>query len=249
MTVVLTVALLFADFGDAVAQARRVSEGGVNPRSRVGLVQDPGAGAGEYRYLRVTAKGKTNECNFVVTRNDKDKGWSIVSVTGALTVSARYDVRDQLLAADVTQAAREKKLVASFRAGASLATITLADGKKSELKVPPAGVIVTSAPDWTDVFLMCRRYDRTKVGKQSFPGIWLHPSKDWLRLTFTIERVGKDNIEVDGKKRMADRFVIHLRNKSEYTAWADENGLLLRLRPGSKGEPAYELLLEVSPKR
>lgn len=205
-----------------------------------GVVDAGEAQTREHRYLRVTTKGKSNECKFVVTQHDDS--WLIRAVTGALKVSAAYDRKDQLTAAIVAQSTGGKKTIALVTVTAGRAEIT-SGGKTTELEVPPS-VIVTSAPDWSDVFLMCRRYDRAKGGKQSFPGLWLHPDKGAFRLTFTIERVGKDTIELGEKKRMADRFIIHLRNKSEYTAWADDDGLLLRLRPGSKGTPAYELLLD-----
>jgi hypothetical protein len=194
----------------------------------------------EFRYLRATTKSKSGECKFVVSQ--EAKGWKIRAVTGSLSVSAAYDDKDNLLAAEVVQATGAKKTSSRVRGKSGRAEITSADGNVTEVDAPP-GVIVTSAPDWTDVFLLCRRYDRAKGGKQSFPGLWVHPSKGAFRLTFTIQRTGKDTLELGGKKHALDRFIIHLRNKSEYTAWADENGLLVRLRPGSKGEPTYELLL------
>ena len=106
----------------------------------------------------------------------------------------------------------------------------------------PKGVIVTSAPDWTDTWLLCRYYDRPKGGKQEFAALWIHPEQPAQRLNFSIERVGKQTIEHNGKKQELDRFTIRIRNNSEYIAWADDQGRMIKLM--SKNNAGTDLVLE-----
>jgi hypothetical protein len=122
---------------------------------------------------------------------------------------------------------------------AKSATVVVTDGKAKvkrdalpdqEFDVPQ-GVIVTSAPDWTDTFLLCQRFDRVKGGKQSFPGLWVHPQQQCQRVDFQIERIGEDAIETADKKQKIDRFSIWLRGKSEYMAWANADGIMIKLAP------------------
>src|SRR4030095_13828555 len=47
------------------------------------------------RYFRVTPERRTLECSFAILRSGE--GWSITSVTGNLSVEARYDAADRLL--------------------------------------------------------------------------------------------------------------------------------------------------------
>src|SRR5262249_56377066 len=100
-------------------------------------------------------------------------------------------------------------------------------GKPPELFGVPAGVIVTSAPDWTDIFLLCRRYDRKAGGKQKFTGLWIHPKQPPQLLPFTIERVGAEEIEHEGKTMELDRFVIGIRGPNPYIACVDSSGTLV----------------------
>jgi hypothetical protein len=81
------------------------------------------------------------------------------------------------------------------------------------------------------VFLLCRRYERPRKGKQEFPALWIHPTQPPQLLTFSIEWQGTDSIEHDGKKIELNRFAIRIRNNSAYVAWADAQGRLVRLIP------------------
>jgi hypothetical protein len=194
------------------------------------------AGAGEkivpetVRYLRPTSSGATIECIFTIQR--KPDGWSIRSVTergkGRLVLTAHYERKDHLTAAGIAWIRGEKEKKAKVVVAKGKARVQRQGKEPQEFDVPP-GVIVTSAPDWTDTFLLCRRYDRRQAGKQSFPGLWIHPVEDSQRLTFTIERTGSDTIEHEGKKVVLDRFLIRLRNNSSHAAWADEKGRMIQL--------------------
>ena len=99
-----------------------------------------------------------------------------------------------------------------------------------DFDVPP-GVIVTSAPDWSDVFLLCQRYRHADGGKQTFAALWVHPEQLTQLLKLTIERQGYQNIRHDGNDVKLARFAIALRGNSQYVAWATPDGTLVRLVP------------------
>jgi hypothetical protein len=188
------------------------------------------------RYRRQAGKQTASECTFTVQRSEQ--GWSIRSVTQAgksqMSVSAQYDVMDRLTSATATLSSRDRTTTCKVEVVGGKVRVHREGKASKEFGVPP-GVIVTSAPDWTDVFLLCRRYDRRRSGKQVFAGLWIHPEKEPLRLTFTIERKGADAIEHGGRKRQLDKFEIRLRNNDGYVAWADGSGRMIQLQPLKPG--------------
>lgn len=190
----------------------------------------PTAVPDEVRYLRLLPDKAEPECTFTTQRNER--GWTITSVTGRaaknLTVTARYDARHMLLDATAVATDGERKQTVRVAVKDGKAATTREAGATQEFDVP-AGVIVTSAPDWTDTFVLCQRYDRKKGGKQEFPGLWIHPVQPAQRLTFSIERVGMDVIEHGGKEVKLDRHRIHIRNNSAYMAWTDGDGVMIKL--------------------
>jgi hypothetical protein len=190
----------------------------------------PAAVPDEVRYLRLLPDKSEPECTFTTQRDER--GWTITSVTGrgakTLTVTTRYDARNILLDATAVAGDGERKQTVRVGVKDGKAAATREAGAAQEFDVPP-GVIVTSAPDWTDTFLLCRRYDRKKDGKQEFPGLWIHPVQPAQRLTFSIERVGTDVIEHGGKEVKLERHRIHIRNNSAYVAWTDGDGGMIKL--------------------
>ena len=78
---------------------------------------------------------------------------------------------------------------------------------------------------------MCRRYDPKAGGKQSFPGLWIHPEQASQSLTFAIEKNSEETIDHADKKLKLSRYTIWLRGKSNYAAWADQNGRMIKLVP------------------
>jgi hypothetical protein len=88
------------------------------------------------------------------------------------------------------------------------------------------------------VFLLCRRYDRHRKGKQEFPALWVHPTQAPQRLMFSIEWQGTDRIERDGVPAELGRYIVRIRNGSMYVAWADAQGRLVRLIPLPRQEVA-----------
>jgi hypothetical protein len=197
------------------------------------LAGDPVAGPVErVRYLRPSGKEFVLECEFALRK--AEAGSSIESVTGGgktrLTVSAHYDDRDRLTGAEATLARDNQMSTATVGVSDGKLIVRRAGQKAQEFEAPP-GVIVTSAPDWADAFLLCRRYDRKVGGKQSFPGLWIHPEQASQRLTFAIERTGADGIEHAARKITLGRYTIWLRGGSSYAAWADETGKMIKLLP------------------
>lgn len=191
----------------------------------------PGDAVEKACYVRLPTKPLVDECEISLTKTAK--GTTIESVNGPgakkLIVTARYDAEDNLLGAEAVLTGDDKKSV----------TVTVMDGtltikqtgKPTATANSAKGIIVTSAPDWTDVWSMCRRYDRAKGGKQAFPGLWIHPIEQGARWTFTIEKAGEDAIEHMGKKVTLDRFTVRLRDGGMYVAWADDRGRLIKVVP------------------
>ena len=177
------------------------------------------------RYHRVLGDKTATEC--ILTPQRTDKGWSITGVTErgttTMTVTARYDTKDRLTGAEATLAKGDKKKVVRVTVAGNKAKV-MRNGLDTQEFDVPAGVIVTSAPDWTDTFLLCRHYNLKKGGKQEFAGLWIHPEQTAQRLTFTIEQVATDSIEHEGKKRKLGRFLIRIRNNSDVPSLGGRRG-------------------------
>lgn len=176
------------------------------------------------RYLRPAGAKFETECEFTRTRTKTATAIESVTSRGKtkLTVTARYDDQDTLTAAEAILLEGDKKRIATVTVAGGKAMVKR-DGQPAQEFDVPKGVIVTSAPDWTDVWMLCRRYHRTKGGKQEFAGLWIHPVQPSQRLTFAIERTGK--------KQDLDQYKIWLRGNSSYAAWADSKGELIKLVP------------------
>ncbi|MCI0682626.1 MAG: hypothetical protein L0Y71_11020 [Gemmataceae bacterium] len=202
---------------------------------------------GKLRYLRPAGAGWTNECLFTISK--KGAGWSIDSVTerGSLKLSllTRYRPDDVLEASILTvrNGAKESMAIAAcLKEG--VARVQLPE-KPLKMVDVPRGVIVTSAPDWTDVLLLCARYDQAAGGKQAFGALWYHPEQGVQLLKLHIERQGHDTIRHGGKNIKLTRFAIHLRGNSAYAAWATPDGTLVRLIPlPAKEKQRSGLILE-----
>src|SRR5262249_17537544 len=121
------------------------------------------------------------------------------------------------------------------------ATLTR-QGKTERLKATP-DVVVTTAPDWSDVLEVVHRYDQGKGGKQTFAGLWIHPVQEVRQLSFTVEQEKEDatTIESEGRKVALKRFRVTLRSGA-YLVWADRAGRVYRLMP--PGRPTAAVVLE-----
>lgn len=196
-------------------------------------------------YLRPAGDRFAVECTFEIQK--QNTGWSIVSSTDRgkvkMRVSARYDVENRLLAAEAMLAEGDQKSAATLAVEKGKAKVQRPGLAAQEFEVPP-GVIITSAPDWTDTFLLARHYDLTKGGKQEFSGLWIHPTQLAQLVRFRIEKVGSEAIEHQGKKIELNRCLIHLRGNSAYAAWIDSKGRLVRLIPLPAKGTAGGMVLE-----
>src|SRR5262249_10782278 len=148
--------------------------------------------------------------------------------TTKMEVVAQYDARDRLIKASAVLTVGKATKSATVNVADGKATVKRDGAHPQQFDVPP-GVIVTSAPDWTDVFLLCQRFDRAGKEKQEFPALWIHPTQPAQRLTFAIERQGTDTIDHAAKKLELTRFQIAIRGGSRYAAWADSQGKMVRL--------------------
>lgn len=179
----------------------------------------------------------------LVTTSTKGKIKTYTSVTDRgsekLTLTVRFD-DGKLKDAVVVQEQGAKKNTASLTRGD--ASAKLQRGEKVE-ELPDVGSdsIVTSAPDWSDIFLLVQRYDAVRAGKQEHPGLWIHPVKATLRLRFSVERLGKDTLRSAGKALELDRYRIRLRS-GDYIAWADSSRRVIKLAPA--GGPMAEVVLK-----
>jgi hypothetical protein len=191
-----------------------------------------------FHYLRVASQRKALECSFAILRSAD--GWTITSVTGDLTVEARYDAQDRLRGghASLRNGGTARVLVAGGRARLT------APGREDEEMEAPPGVIVTSAPDWTDAFRICRLWDRARAGRQEFPGLWIHPVQPARRLTFSAEGVRRDRLDQGPTTLDLDVLTIRLRGNSAYRAWADPAGRMIKLASLPAGEGSTVLVLE-----
>jgi hypothetical protein len=226
---------LWADASHPLAEGyRKLAEELARFEFFKGQVREPAA----VRYVRLTPRGVVPECRFVVRADAA--GWSIESVTGSLTVTARYGAGGMLVeAAAVLENGPEARVsVAEGRV-----RVTRPDAEPQEFDAPE-GVIVTSAPDWTDVLRLCRLADRGKEGAQEFPGLWIHPRQPAQRLTFAIEKSGTATIEQSGRALELVRYALRLRGGSRYVAWVDAEGRMIKLVSLPFNERATVLALE-----
>jgi hypothetical protein len=181
------------------------------------------------RYVRMVDGEPVTESTITTTRTGK--GTTYVSVTERgdtqMTLTLRFDKDNRLTEAEAVLQRDKRKQTA-------LLTLTpkralLKRGGTTDVFKAPADPIVTTAPDWSDIFQLVNRYDGKKAGKQEFAGLWFHPTEQTLTPTFTIERVGKNEITVKDKKETLDRYRIELRS-GEYIAWAKPSGLVVKLQ-------------------
>jgi hypothetical protein len=145
-----------------------------------------------------------------------------------LTLESVYGPGQMLRSSRVTLRTGDQESAASVTVASGRARVVRPGQTPQDFEVS-AGVIVTSAPDWTDIAMLCARYDRDKGGKQAFAALWIHPTQPAQLLQLTIERKGRLAIRA-GKLELTE-FLIHLRNQSAYRAWATGDGTLVRLAP------------------
>lgn len=188
--------------------------------------------------------GSQYRAEFQISIQTSVDGHEVSSVTHradtTLTIASRFDSVNRLRTAQVTLKKNDQAQSATIRTDDGKATVTRDAGEMSLFDCPPK-VIVTSAPDWTDACLLMQYYDAKRSGPQEFPGLWVHPTRQPLRLTFKVIPSGMDTVTIDGDQQQLERFVIVLRNGSRYIAWRNKHNHLVCLIPNQQKHPALIL--------
>jgi hypothetical protein len=192
------------------------------------------------RYVRPSKEKFVLESRVTEFRTREGLTYSSLTDRGSvkMTLTIRLDDRQQVRDAEAVLETSKGKQSASVVFKQKEAVLTR-QGKSEILKVTP-DVVVTTAPDWSDIFWVIRRYDRDKGGKQEFAGLWIHPVQATRQLTFTVEPEKDVTIEVDGKKLSLKRYRVTLRSGA-YLVWADRTGRVVRLMP--PGKPGAAVIL------
>jgi hypothetical protein len=207
----------------------------------MGISGNPGGDTKGLRYLRLDGEQWVPES--AVTSSLEPEGTVYVSVTTRasekMTLTIAHDKKGRLLGAEALLATKQGKKRASLKIDGKWGI--LKRGGVTEQFMLPADVVVTTAPDWSDIFQVLRRYDRARGGKQEFPGFWIHPVQPPRVLTFTVEKLGEDTIAVKDRKLALGRYRVTLRSGA-YLVWADAAGLVHKLMPA--GRAAGTVVLE-----
>jgi hypothetical protein len=193
------------------------------------------------RYLRPQGGKYVLESEITVTR-DKD-GYTYVSRTvrpqETMTLTVRRTPDGRLLRAELVHQKGDarKSAVVEPRDGKLLLK---RDGVTEVVNLPDT-TFFTTAPDWSDVIELARRYDLKKGGKQEFAGLWFHPTRPTLTPTFTVEKGGEDRIRVGGVEHKLERLNVRLR-ASTNTVWVFPDRRVCKILPA--GEKAVPIVLQ-----
>ncbi len=187
------------------------------------------------RYLRGAGGKFVSESE--VTTISTNTGTTYVSVTDRgvekMTLTLHYDKKHRLTDAEAVLSSPEGRKTATLTLQGKMAT--LKRGSTADFLKVAEEPIVTTAPDWSDIFQLVLRYDGKKGGLQEFAGLWIHPALPAQTPTFTIERAGSDAITAKEKKVMLERYVVRLRS-GVYRVWADAPGRVYKIvQPGPRG--------------
>lgn len=156
-----------------------------------------------------------------------------------MTLTVHRDKDGTVLRAEIVSLKGEVRRTASVDLRAEPARIKR--GGVTDLVKVAANPVVTTAPDWSDVFELVRRYDAKKGGKQEFPGLWFHPSQPYLMPTFTIERSGVDGVKVKDEIQELTRYRVGLRS-GNYRVWARADRRVCKIL--AEGDRAMLVVLE-----
>jgi hypothetical protein len=160
----------------------------------------------------------------VITQTATADGTTYTSTTErgseTTTLTLRFDKDNKLQSAEVTLQQAKGKKTALLTIRGKKGFLKRPGGITDLLDVSPA-VVVTTAPDWSDIVQLVRRYDRAKGGKQSFAGLWIHPVEAQKQLSFTVEALGETTLALDKQKELKlHKYGIGLRSGA-YNVWAD----------------------------
>jgi hypothetical protein len=188
------------------------------------------------RYLRPEGDRYTLESEVTTKTTPTGSTWVSKTVRGTetMTLTIHRDKEGRLIRADIVHQKGKERKTASLERKGTKTEITR--GGSTDLFEGSDNPIVTTAPDWSDIFDLVRRYDRKKGGKQQFAGLWVHPTRPNLHLTFAVEKVGVDAVKVKGGQQQLDRYQVRLRSGG-YRVWAREGRVVKILPAGAKAVP------------
>lgn len=193
------------------------------------------------RYLRSARDGFTPESVVTSSTSADTRMYDSVTVRpGArMKLTLRFD-KGHAVSADAVLETAQSKTTAALKIANGVGR--LQRGAKIDILDNVRGdVIITTAPDWSDILQLVQRYDRAKGGKQEFMGLWIHPVEKTLRLTFSVECIGQDTLRVKDRVLPLDRYRIRLRS-GDYLVWADAAQRVIKLVPA--GSPQTIVVLE-----
>lgn len=199
---------------------------------------DKHASSSKVQFLRVSGSEFVKETEIQLSRTKESLAITSSTQRGeqTLTVTSRFDAKNELTSAKVTLRQGKRVQSASVTVTDGIARV-VRDGQETNELECPGGVIVTSAPDWTDAFMAVRGYDPQGDTTQKFSGLWIHPTREPLKLALTLTRLGHDSVTMSDKSVNLDRLLLVLRGGSKYVVWRNQQGQLVRLLPakGSGG--------------
>lgn len=189
------------------------------------------------RYLRPQGEKYVLESEVTITKTRTHSQYTSRTVRGDETMVLRVDREvGEFVRAEIEHSKGEVKKTARVEPVEGKLRLTRG-GKSEDIDVKDA-VIFTTAPDWSDIFEMARRFDRKKEGKQEFAGLWFHPTQPAQTPRFSIERLGTDTIMVGRMEQVLTRCRARLRGGSAYLVWVRADGRVCRIVPeGGKGFP------------
>jgi hypothetical protein len=197
----------------------------------------------ELEYVRPAGDKYVLEC--VVTHKQTPGGFLYRSVTHRpnekMTLSLVWDKQQRLQSAQLEQETAQGKKTATVVFQNKTAKVQRPGQEAEQVAFAAEPVLATTAPDWSDIWIAMARYDQKKGGKQEFAGLWFHPVKPALSLTFTVEPLGHDTILSAGQKLKLGRFRVHLRS-GNYLVWASAQGQVYKLMP--PGQPKSAVILK-----
>lgn len=200
---------------------------------RIARAQTDEPAAELFQYVRPAGSEFIPETEFKL--ETMTTGLVITSVTQQgqqkLTLVSRYRGEQELLQASVAVLrAGQPEESAEVRVTGERGRILRGDLPVVTLPCPP-GVIVTSAPDWTDAFLAVRRYRHMGPATQTFAGLWIHPQREPLELSIQLTKIGQVSVRRGEEPQQLDRFRLILRAGTTYTVWGNSQQQLVRLLP------------------
>ena len=148
--------------------------------------------------------------------------------TGRMTLTILYDKKKQVISARAHYKTKTESSSARAVVREKHVSIFRGDKKIRTFKLSKPVVVVTTAPDWSDIILLLRQYDQKKGGKQSFLGLWFHPTKPAHLRNFVVEKIGNRIVKHPSTRIHLGKFRVTLRSGA-YEVWADKKGIVHRI--------------------